>query len=109
MNNQAVVFIFNVSSTTKIKVLVKLFQKLADSKGRAFGRSNERNGGAGAAAPALNVVPKKFGRLKAAQPFFIKRLPKNFFETIEGRGQAPTPPFRCKQRPKALPLESASF
>ncbi|MGN0605336.1 MAG: hypothetical protein ACI4JM_02320, partial [Oscillospiraceae bacterium] len=35
------------------------FKKLAVSKGRAFGRSNERNGGVGA-CPRPSIVPKKF-------------------------------------------------
>ena len=71
--------LFIVSSignkATKLKVLVKLFQKLAVSKGRAFGRSKERNGGAGAAAPALQsfqksfcqTFPKKFERTEFAE------------------------------------------
>ena len=50
----------------KAKVLVKLFQKLADSKGRAFGRSTERNGGVGAEPPPFNRSKK----------FFVKLFPK---------------------------------
>ena len=60
---------FKIKNNHKIKVLVKLFQKLAVSKGRAFGRSNERNGGVGAAAPALQSFKKVFW-----QPFYKKRL-----------------------------------
>ncbi|MGN0605924.1 MAG: hypothetical protein ACI4JM_05330 [Oscillospiraceae bacterium] len=51
------------------------FKKLVVSKGKAFGRSNERNGGVGAAAHAQSSFrkvfwqafsTKKLGRLKAA-------------------------------------------
>ena len=56
------------------------------------------------------LVYWKFHQAAESRPtFFYKKVAKKSFGTIEGRGQAPTPPFRCKQRPKALPLETASF
>ena len=47
-----------------------------------------------------------------AQTFFGKSLTKNFFERIERQGLRPRTPWSfavCGRRPKALPLETASF
>ena len=59
----------NVSSTAKIKVLVKLFQKLAVSKGRAFGRRSQtaKLQGVRGRSPCLLICSEKF---------FVKLFPK---------------------------------
>ena len=86
-----------MSSTIKIKSFLSSFfsKKLAVSKGRAFGRSNERNGGVGA-CPRPSIVPKKFfGNLFikkgwAAESRLMKLpanhngRPKDFQETAKG-------------------------
>ena len=71
---------YNNQAKTKTKSFLSSFfsKKLAVSKGRAFGRSNERNGGVGAAAPALNGVQKSF-----LSNFFQKKFVRTKFAKQE--------------------------
>ena len=54
------------------------FKKLAVSKGRAFGRSNERNGGCGGGSPRPSIVQKSF-----LSNFFQKKFEQTQFAELK--------------------------
>ena len=86
---------FNRSKKFFVKLFPKKFErtKFAEPKQPNFQKTQRATTG----RPFADISYQQSCRLSADQPFFIKRLPKNFFERIERQGLRPrTPVSLCR-------------